>query len=151
MTKKIVIFPHTIFKNEEDLRNWLAGSLKLKHEGKYPLTSTKGLGQLEEGSIVFFHINSHIVGMAVVEEGLRPIKKEEIVNYDEFKKIMELSKMEFSNIIKFFPSSIWAFSNEEFIPREEVGKILNKDIHQNYTNIDTLNDLLKILALIKHK
>jgi len=145
MTKKIVIFPHIIFKNEEDLRNWLAGSLKLKHEGKYPLTNANSLGQLEEGSIVFFHIMYHIVGMAVVEEGLRPIKKEEIVNYDEF------NNMEFSNIIKFFPGSIWTFSNEEFIPREEVEKILNKKIHQYYTNIDTLDDLLKILALIKHK
>jgi len=145
MTKKIVIFPHSIFKNEEDLRNWLDGPLKLKHEGKYPLTRTKSLGQLEEGSIVFFHINSHIVGLAVVEEGLRPIKKEEIVNYDEF------NNKKFSNIIKFFPGSIWAFSNEEFIPRGEVEKILNKDIRQYYTNIDTLGDLLKILALIKHR
>jgi hypothetical protein len=89
MTKKIVIFPHIIFKNEEDLRNWLAGSLKLKPEGKYPLTSTNGLRQLEEGSIVFFHIMYHLVGITVVEEGLRPIKEEERVNYGEFKERLD--------------------------------------------------------------
>ncbi len=140
MVKKAVFFPHSgnEFETAEDLRFFLAYTLKIRG-GYYRLKEAKGLGYLEKGSIVFFVKKNYVVGMAIVEEDLRDIK-DEINEGHEYKKI-----------IKFFPNSIWAFSNDEFIPVDKLKEITGKKFRQGYSEIDSLEDLLKILAEIKHK
>ena len=140
MERKIVIFPHSDeeFPHEDDLRNWLVSDLKLS-EGKYRLKEAIGLGQLEKGCIVFFKKNNYIVGMAVVEEDLRPIKES------------ENEENKYQNIIKFHPGSIWAFSNDEYIAVSKVEKITGKGSSRGYPQVDDASQLLSILAEINNK
>lgn len=143
MTVKAVFFPHNVteFRIPEELRSWLATDLK-ESGGYYKLHNAPGLGHLEKGSVVFFRRDRVVVGMAVVEEDLRPINPEENV---------ELIKYE--QIVKFFPNSIWAFSSNNCVSLEEFDKIskwgkISPDFA--YSEINTLDQLKILLSLINH-
>ena len=99
------------------------------------------LGQLEDGSLVFFHKNNLVVGCAVVEEGIRESTKEQM---DRFGK-------EFKHFIKFIPESIWAWNSGQFITDEEVYSVLGKHLGQGYTIIDSLEELLRLFQLMAKK
>lgn len=141
MVKKAVFFPHSDveFKSPEELREWLATELK-NRGGYYMLHNPQSLGSLEKGSIVFFRKKDYVVGMAIVEEDLRDLTEEEKNINSHYEKV-----------IKFFPESIWAFTNSEFINIKRITQIISKGFAEGFTTIETLEELLNILALIKSK
>ena len=144
-----MFFPHGPkeeggFDDEYELRDWLAGSLRLGREGRYRLKEAAGLGVLESGSLVFFVKNNYVVGLAVVEEKIRDITPQDNQqngwdNDEGFKKV-----------IKFFPDSIWAFPDNRFIPTSRVTRVNdNKGFGQGFTKIDDLSKFLDVLSLLK--
>lgn len=141
MVKKVVFFPHSDdeFKSPEELREWLATDLK-NRGGYYRLHNPQGLGLLEKGSIVFFRKKDYVVGMAVVEEDIRDLTEEEKNINSDYQKV-----------IKFFPESIWAFNDSEFINVNKITGIISKGFGEGFTTVEKLDELLDILALIKSK
>jgi hypothetical protein len=141
MVKKAVFFPHSgdEFKSPEELREWLATELK-NRGGFYRLHNPQSLGSLEKGSIVFFRKKDYVVGMAIVEEDLRGLTEEEKNINSDYEKV-----------IKFFPESIWAFTNSEFINIDKITGIISKGFGEGFTAVEKLEELLDILSLIKSK
>lgn len=133
----VCFFPHSRdqFDDERDLRNWLDLGLRRYLQGKYRLKRASGLGPLEAGSIAFFHFKGWIVGCAVVEEAKRPTTNEEKRRFGD----------EWEYVVKFMPSSIWAWGNEQFVAVKKAEEIIGKGIGQGFTIVDKLSQLLKIL------
>ena len=143
MVLKAVFFPHTDeeFESPEELRDWLGHDLKKYRRGGYHMRNPAGLGQLENGSLVFFHKKNFVVGCAVVEEGIRESTAEQIDRFGE----------EFQHFIKFIPESIWAWNNGQFLTDEEVYGITGKHLGQGFTTIDDLETLLRLFQLVSEK
>jgi hypothetical protein len=143
MVLKAVFFPHMgeEFENPIQLRDWLGYGLKKYRRGGYHMRDPSGLGQLEDGSLVFFHKNNLVVGCAVVEEGIRKSTKEQMGRFGE----------EYQHFIKFIPESIWAWNSGQFITDEEVYSVLGKHLGQGYTIIDSLEELLRLFQLMAKK
>ena len=141
--QKVVFFPHSDneFKDEYKLRDWLHNELRIYRKGYYHLRKGTGLGELDKGSIVFFHKNKWIVGCAVVEEDKRdttPAEKERYRHEDENGII------EYEFVVKFNPSSIWVWTDDEFVSTDAAGEIIGKEIQQYFPAVTDLPCLLKI-------
>jgi len=141
-----VFFPHSQdeFGDEYDLRDWLAGSLRLEREGRYRLKQPSGLDVLEKGSIVFFVKNHLAVGCAIVEEGLKSITSKDRKRYGWTSQ----DDLVYKEYIKFLPESIWAFPSDRFISTQRITKVLNKGFGQGFTMINDLDQLLQVFALV---
>jgi len=137
---KVCFFPHAEFEDEYDLRNWLDYDLR-RRDGKYLLRKAPGLSDLEPGSIVFFHFKGWVVGCAVVEEAKRPTTDDEKKRFGD----------EWKNVVKFISDSIWAWTDEQFVPVKTVEEMIGKGIGQGFTVIDELPHLLKILQKVAQK
>jgi hypothetical protein len=143
MVLKAVFFPHKTdeFEDENALRNWLGHDLKKYRRGGYHLREPAGLGELEEGSLVFFHKNNFVVGSAVVEEGLRASSEEQKRRFGK----------EYQHFIKFVPESIWAWNTGQFLTDLEVYSVIGKHLSQGYTMVDDLDRLLRLFQLVARK
>lgn len=133
---KVVFFPHSDdeFKNENELRCWLDNDLRIYREGYYHLKKGTGLGSLDKGSIVFFHKSKWIVGCAVVEENSRDTTPEEKGRYGD----------EYEIVVKFNPSSIWVWTDDEFVSTDDAGVIIDAKIKQFFPAITDLSALLRV-------
>ncbi len=143
MVLKAVFFPHMgeEFDDEIELRDWLGYDLKKYRRGGYHMRDPSGLGQLEEGSLVFFHKNNLVVGCAIVEEGMRKSTSDQINWFGE----------EYKHFIKFIPESVWAWNSGQFLTDEEVHSAIGKHLSQGYTMVDNLEDLLHLFQLMARK
>lgn len=142
MVLKAVFFPHSgsQFGDASELRDWLGYQLKVLRRGVYHMHNPSGLGDLEEGSIVFFHKDGFVVGSAIVEERLRKTTEVERRGY------LRLYDEDFERVIKFVQESIWPWNDEQFLTNEEVKKLIGKEFQgQVHTVIDTLDQLLRLL------
>ena len=143
MVLKAVFFPHMEkeFSNPNKLRDWLGNELKIYRRGGYLMRGPQGLGELEAGSLVFFHKSNTVVGCAIVEEGIRNSAKLQKARFGE----------EYEHFIKFIPESIWAWNDGQFLTDEEVYSSIGKHLGQGYTMVDTLDDLLNLFQLMARK
>jgi hypothetical protein len=137
---KIVFFPHSKeeFENEFELRNWLDLELRVYQRGEYKLKKAKGLADLDEGSIVFFHRNNWVVGFAIVEQSKRKTTREEKEKYDT----------SFEYVVKFIPESIIALNDKQFIQISEIEKVVGKKIRRGYPIVEDPNNLLSIFKIL---
>lgn len=132
------------FDDKYELRDWLAGTLRKERNGWYRLKKASGLGDLERGSMVFFVKDDAIVGCGVVQKGIRPITKRDRNKYGWNDK----EDMVFEKMIKFFPDSIWAFAERQFLDRRVAAKVAGKrGIGQGFPKIAD-KDILRIFARI---
>ena len=141
----VVFFPHEEeeFESKYVLRNWLAGGLRLG-DGVYHLREARGLGKLDKGSIVFFVREDAVVGCALVEKSLRALTTRE---RKELKRQGYTKK--YKKIVKFFPDSIWAWSDTQFMDRKKAERIVGKGIGTRvYTKVGDMQALLKLFAQI---
>lgn len=137
---KIVFFPHSNkeFRDEYHLRDWLNVDLRIHKHGLYFLREARGLGDLEEGSVVFFHRNNQVVGSAVVDKAKRPTTEKERERRGE----------EYKHIVGFSPSSIWAFGDYEFVRISEAEKVVKKKLKRGYPVIDDITKLVELYKLV---
>lgn len=140
---KVVFFPHSDkeFEDEYALRNWLDMELRVYRKGEYHMKKAQGLGELEEGSIVFFHRNNWVVGYAIVEKPPKRTTGKERERYGQ----------EFENTVKFIPESISALSDNQFLSRQEVEKIVGKKLIRGFTTVDDLSQLLEIFKRVANR
>lgn len=140
---KVVFFPHSDkeFEDEYASRNWLDVELRVYRKGEYHMKKAQGLGELEEGSIVFFHRNNWVVGYAIVEKPPRKTTKQEKDRNGE----------EYENIVKFIPESISAWSDNQFLSRQEVNHIIGKQLLQGFPRVDNLSQLLELFKRVAER
>jgi hypothetical protein len=75
-----------------------------------------------------------VVGCAVVEEDKRDMTPEEKKRYGD----------EYESTVKFNPSSIWVWTDDELVSTDAAGEIIDKKIQQYYPIVEDLDSLLKI-------
>jgi hypothetical protein len=140
---KIVFFPHSKeeFGSEFELRNWLDLEVRIYQRGEYKLKEAKGLGELDEGSLVFFHRNNWVVGFAIVEKSMRETTDDEKEMYGD----------QYKYVVKFIPESITALNDKQFIPIENIEKVIGKTIRQGYPIVEDLNKLLSIFRMLAQR
>lgn len=144
--RKAVFFTHSNeeFADKYELRDWLAGTLRTDRKGLYRLREASGLGPLGRGSIVFFVKDDAVVGCAVVQKGVRDITARDRRRFDWNDK----EDLKYKKVVKFFPDSIWPFSETQFLDRRGAARVSGKkDIRQGFPIIAD-DRILKLLARI---
>ena len=151
---KAACFPHADdqFDTPANLMDWLEHDLRTTHRGYYRYRKAQGLGKLEPGSIIFFYKNGLIVGSAVVERNsrsLEPSEKERCseIHNSPHEEVDHCSGME--NIVKFFTESIWVWSEQELVSKDEFYRITGKDL-THYVTIEP-SHVLKLYEIVANK
>lgn len=93
---------------------------------------------------MFFYKTPFIVGVGVVEKGLRRLTEEEKKRCDPI--YQDATCNSFENVVVFFPSSIWVWSDNEMIHKDEFFQITGSEL-THYVIVEPEN-VLRIFKMV---